>query len=95
MSDNLRISDNKSFRICIIAADKDKFLDTSKWTVGISIRPWVRKPNKDTVVNEQDSASGLQANDAAISSVTVPLVQRDDQLIVNVGSSTVAVPMTW
>ena len=86
--------DEKSFRICIIAADKEKFLDTSKWTVGISIRPWVRKPNKDAVINEQDSASGLQANDAAISLETVPLVQRDNQLIGNVGSSTVAVPMT-
>lgn len=42
-----RFADNKTFRLCIIDADKDKLLCEANWTVGISIQRWVFKPKKD------------------------------------------------
>jgi hypothetical protein len=44
---NPRISDNKSFRVCVVDADKDKFLIEENWAVGISIQRWIFKPEKD------------------------------------------------
>jgi hypothetical protein len=36
--------DNKAFRVCVIAADKDKLCDTNNWSVGVSLREWFHKP---------------------------------------------------
>ena len=36
-------SDSKSFRLCVIAEDKETLLDQSNWYIGVTIRPWVHK----------------------------------------------------
>jgi hypothetical protein len=42
--------DNKSFRICIVAADAQKLCDVNNWSVGVSLREWVHKPKISTAV---------------------------------------------
>jgi hypothetical protein len=37
--------DNKSFRICIFAADKSKLLVKDNWASGILIQEWIFRPN--------------------------------------------------
>lgn len=39
-----RYSDNKTFRICVFDADKDKLLCANNWPVGVSIQRWTFKP---------------------------------------------------
>jgi len=58
-SANAVFDDNKSFRICIIDADKEKFLSGENWSVGISIQNWIFKP-KD--VSNQDVMTGVVAS---------------------------------
>jgi hypothetical protein len=43
-SEKSRYTDNKTFRVCIFDADKDKLLCDGNWFVGISIQKWVFKP---------------------------------------------------
>ena len=43
-------ADSKSFRLCIIAEDKDKLLDQSNWYVGVTLRNWVHKTNTECIV---------------------------------------------
>lgn len=40
-------TDNKAFRVCIIAADKDKLFSSENWSVGVTLREWLHKPKKD------------------------------------------------
>jgi len=57
-SANAVSEDNKSFRICIIDADKEKFLSGDNWSVGISIQKWIFKPK---VVSDQNYTTGVNA----------------------------------
>ena len=38
---------NKSFRLCIIAEDKNKLFDRENWPVGVTLREWRHKPKED------------------------------------------------
>jgi hypothetical protein len=49
-SEKSRFTDNKTFRLCIYDADKEKLLNDGNWGVGISIQKWMFKP-KPTVVD--------------------------------------------
>jgi hypothetical protein len=40
--------DNKAFRICIVAEDKQKLCDSERWAVGISLREWTHRPKDET-----------------------------------------------
>jgi hypothetical protein len=40
-------SDSKAFRVCILAEDRSRLLDSNHWSVGVTLREWVRKPRKD------------------------------------------------
>lgn len=57
-SENPVFKDNTSFRVCIIDADKEAFLNGANWSVGISIQRWVFKPK---VVSNQDATTGTVA----------------------------------
>jgi len=50
---------NKSFCVCIIAEDKPKLLDTSNWSVGVSLRKWHHKPNRDGVTGSEGGTVGM------------------------------------
>ena len=63
-----RPKDNKTFRVCIISEDKQKFLAPSSWSLGVSLREWRHKPKQTGVpvnVNPTGSAAGLISGDAA------------------------------
>ena len=38
---------NKSFRLCIIAEDKNKLFNRENWPVGVTLREWQHKPKED------------------------------------------------
>jgi hypothetical protein len=48
-------SDNKSFRICVVAEDRIKLCDSENWSVGVSIRDWVHKPKNDSGQSHPES----------------------------------------
>jgi hypothetical protein len=50
-------SDNKSFRVCIIAEDKAKLCNTDNWSVGVCVRGWVHKPKSEHVAVAANSDS--------------------------------------
>ena len=39
--------DNKSFRVCIIAEDKNKLFNRDNWPVGVTLREWRHKPKDE------------------------------------------------
>jgi hypothetical protein len=57
--------DNKAFRICIVAEDKQKLCDSDNWSVGVSLREWVHKPKKAAVLHDN-----MDVSNAGASSVT-------------------------
>lgn len=44
----MQASDNKAFRVCIVAEDRAKLYNIDNWYVGVSVREWVHKPKKDS-----------------------------------------------
>lgn len=58
-SEKSRYVDNKTFRVCIYVADKNKLLCDGNWSVGISIQKWIFKPR---TVGAQDT--GVKAGAA-------------------------------
>ena len=46
-SPETRYTENKSFRVCIVDADKSKLLCADSWSVGITISRWVFKKKTD------------------------------------------------
>lgn len=46
-----RFSDNKTFRVCIIDADRTKLMSENNWSVGISISKWVFHPKEDQTMD--------------------------------------------
>ena len=53
--------DNKCFRVCIFAADKQKLLVKEKWSSGILIQEWIFRKN-DTPQNHKDTDSSAPSN---------------------------------
>ena len=51
--------DNKAFRICIAASNKQKLCDSNSWSVGVSLKEWVHKPKDSTAAA---SATGNKVN---------------------------------
>lgn len=49
--------ENKTFRVCIFDADKDKLLCADNWSIGISIQRWIFKPKAETHAEASDSDS--------------------------------------
>ena len=45
-SDRSRLKQNKSFRVCILAADKTKLQSPEYWSAGITIAEWEFRPKK-------------------------------------------------
>jgi hypothetical protein len=56
--------DNKAFRICIVAADRDKLFASAKWSVGITLREWRHKPKKDGLAAEGTGAGRVEPGGA-------------------------------
>ena len=56
--------DNKCFRVCIFAADKQKLLVKEKWSSGILIQEWIFRKN-DTPENQKDTESSAASNQHA------------------------------
>jgi len=52
-------SENKSFRVCIYASDKNNLLVKKNWSSGIAIQYWMYHPKK---VGDTESASALVSN---------------------------------
>ena len=91
---NMKPSDNKSFRICIVAEDKLRLLDSSLWSVGVTIKDWVRKA--PTAAGDARESSSEQARSSTCEgqgqdNVTIIACSSDpthhelaaDQLVVN------------
>ena len=64
--------DNKAFRLCICAEDKDKLCNEENWDVGVSLREWVHKP-KVNLNSNTDVHTGVNAA-SATDSVTAMVV---------------------
>ena len=62
--------DNKQFRICILAVDKDSFLNPAKWSIGITIKEWVFKQGKHTATAAATATTTTAATAAAIETAT-------------------------
>lgn len=55
--------DNKSFRLCIAASDKDKLIDSSIWSLGVTLREWIHKPrpsDSSSVIPSHNKSSAVQ-----------------------------------
>ena len=72
-SENARVADNKSFRICIFDADKALLLCESNWFVGISIQRWVFKPKKDSQEAAAAGGTVVAGAEGVANSVTIPV----------------------
>ena len=68
-------ADNKTFRICIVAEDRNKFCKSDNWSVGVSIRDWIHKPKKD---NQSSAASTAQQTGSDSAMITDDLVSDAD-----------------
>ena len=53
-------ADNKAFRVCIVASDKQKLCDSNNWSIGVSLREWVHKP-KITLTASSAAADGVKS----------------------------------
>ena len=61
---NSRYADNKTFRICVLDADRDKLLSADNWPIGVCIEKWKFKPKKTDGERFTDR-NGAGAGDAA------------------------------
>ena len=68
-SDRSRLKLNKSFRVCILAADKDKLQSPDCWSAGITISEWEFRPKKPESGEGTVSPKGLRG--LGVSSRTV------------------------
>ena len=47
------MTDNKTFRVCIMDVDRDKLLSSENWSIGISIQRWVFRPKPEVDEEEE------------------------------------------
>jgi hypothetical protein len=52
--------DNKAFRVCIAASDKQKFCDINSWSIGVSLRAWDHRPKTTTTTASSADTEGIQ-----------------------------------
>ena len=64
-SANRTISDRKAFRVCIVSEDKSILLDANQWSVGVTIRDWIRRTR-----NADDASGGTVQPQTAKSSAS-------------------------
>jgi len=75
---NARIKNNRTFRVCILSIDRDKFLRESNWASGITIQRWEFRPDKARIEgggphpNPPPEIVAVAANDIISAEATSP-----------------------
>ena len=57
-SQNSRYENNKTFRVCIFDADKEKLLCEDNWPIGVGIQKWSFKPKVIDASNAERTDGG-------------------------------------